>query len=436
MREHPLQKLIRYHKKDFSRGIYSVCSANPFVIDAAFSFAKEENSYLIIESTSNQVDQYGGYTGMKPLDFRSMVHKHADLCGFPLQKLILGGDHLGPNVWQNEASVTAMGKASVQIQAYAEAGYTKIHLDASMACKGDSLPLSKEIIADRAALLCKVAEETNDKNLQNPLVYIIGSEVPVPGGAQEELDTLAVSKVEDVHETIELTKKAFYKLGLQQAWEKVIAVVVQPGVEFSNAAVVDYDSSKARALSRTIMDYPTLCYEAHSTDYQTRENLSKLVNDHFAILKVGPGLTFALREAIFALGYIEKELYPSVSARSDIFSVIDKVMDENPLYWKKYYSGDRDEQYYNRRFGLSDRIRYYLPDAQIKMSLNKLIDNLTVEKIPDALLSQFLPEQYLKIRRAEIGSNPRTLIMDKIKQVLVDYSKACSAKNNYRLLTS
>ena len=111
-------------------------------------------------------------------------------------------------------------------------------------------------------------------------------------------------------------------------------------------------------------------------------------------------------------------------------------MDENPVYWKKYYLGNADIQYYNRRFGLSDRIRYYLPDLKIQKALDKLLDNLTKEKIPDALLSQFLPEQYKKIRRNEINNNPQALIDDKIKQVLVDYSQACSAKNNYSLLVS
>jgi len=435
MKVHPLQKLIRHHKKDSSYGIYSVCSANPIVIDSSLSFAKEENSLLIIESTSNQVDQYGGYTGMKPEDFKSFVYNRAKSLNFPLDKLILGGDHLGPNVWQNEPSESAMEKAAIQIRAYVKAGYTKIHLDTSMPCKDDKLPLATEIVAERAAFLCKIAEEASKENSPSkPLVYIIGSEVPIPGGAQEELDELSITRPDDVKNTISLTQNAFYNVGLRGAWEKVIAVVVQPGVEFSNSSVVNYDSTKAKDLSQTIVDYPNLCYEAHSTDYQTQENLARLVNDHFAILKVGPGLTFALREAIFALGYIEKELYTSSTLKnkqSKIFSVIDNVMDENPVYWKKYYLGDTDQQYYNRRFGLSDRIRYYLPDISINDALDILVNNLNNQIIPDALLSQFLPEQYKKIRNSEIENNPQALMADKIKQVLMDYSQACSARNNY-----
>jgi len=207
--------------------------------------------------------------------------------------------------------------------------------------------------------------------------------------------------------------------------------VVQPGVEFSNESVVDYVNSKAYDLSQALNNYPNLCFEAHSTDYQSQENLSNLVNDHFAILKVGPGLTFALREAIFALGYIEAELFSSSSNKSEIFSVIDKVMEENPIYWKKYYLGDADSQYYNRRFGLSDRIRYYLPDSEFESALNTLLDNLSSVTITNALLSQFLPEQYKKVRSGEISNNPQALMADKIIQVLTDYSEACKARNSY-----
>jgi D-tagatose-1,6-bisphosphate aldolase subunit GatZ/KbaZ len=440
MNLHPLQKLIQHHKDDYHAGIYSVCSANPHVIENAINFAGKENSYLLIESTSNQVDQYGGYTGMKPEDFKQFVHNKAADLGFSIEKLILGGDHLGPNVWQNEPSAAAMEKAAVQIEAYVKAGFTKIHLDTSMPCKDDQLPLATEVVAKRAAFLCQVAERTNNQGpLQNPLVYIIGSEVPVPGGAHDQLEELVVSKPDDVQETIQLTENSFYDLNLQQAWEKVIGVVVQPGVEFSNWSVVKYDPLKAKELSQAIENYSNLCYEAHSTDYQAQSDLEHLVKDHFAILKVGPALTFALREAIFALAYIENELYSSPGMkekRSNIFSVIDSVMDKNPQFWKKYYSGEPQSEYYNRRFGLSDRIRYYLPDEQIKNALKRLLENLTQVKIPDALLSQFLPEQFKKIKNAEMECTPNTLISDKINQVLNDYSLACSAKNNYSILTS
>ncbi len=88
-----------------------------------------------------------------------------------------------------------------------------------------------------------------------------------------------------------------------------MALVVQPGVEFGDEFVHEYQPEPARELVHLIESYPNLVYEAHSTDYQTRQGLRDLVQDHFAILKVGPALTFAFREAIFALVNMENELY-------------------------------------------------------------------------------------------------------------------------------
>ena len=61
-------------------------------------------------------------------------------------------------------------------------------------------------------------------------------------------------------------------------------------------------------LKKTIEKYDQFVYEAHSTDYQRKETLRQMVKDHFVILKVGPALTFAMREALFSLDFIEKEL--------------------------------------------------------------------------------------------------------------------------------
>jgi len=107
--------------------------------------------------------------------------------------------------------------------------------------------------------------------------------------------------------TIAITKEAFAARGLHQAWERVIAVVVQPGVEFGNATVIPYDASRTKKLAAFAAAQGGRVYEAHSTDYQTPGALKEMVRDHFAILKVGPWMTFAYREAVFALEAVEKE---------------------------------------------------------------------------------------------------------------------------------
>jgi D-tagatose-1,6-bisphosphate aldolase subunit GatZ/KbaZ len=425
--------ILQEHKAGKPVGIYSVCSANQFVLEAAMLQAKRENTALLIESTSNQVDQFGGYSGMKPKQFVEYVQEISERIKFPFEMIVLGGDHLGPNVWQDRPSKEAMKLAADQIRSYVQAGFIKIHLDASMRCLDDpgepGMPLSPALIAERTALLCKTAEEFAGGNELPPL-YVIGTEVPVPGGAHHDIDEITPTSISDLQETIDLTRKAFFKYDLQEAWERVIAVVVQPGVEFSDAMIHDYHREKAADLKNFIEKYELLVYEAHSTDYQKRDLLKQMVEDHFAILKVGPALTFAFREVIFALAFIEKHLLPVNRTRSDsnILEIIEAVMRGNPKYWKRYYPGNEARQTFSRKFSLSDRIRYYWSEPKVVSAMEILIQNLTEMEIPLTLISQYLPEQYHALRNGEIDYSISDLIYHKILAVLTDYTYATKLK--------
>jgi D-tagatose-1,6-bisphosphate aldolase subunit GatZ/KbaZ len=429
--ENKILQLVSKHKSGKAVGLASVCSANLFVIKAAILNAKKYNQNLLIESTSNQVDQFGGYTGIIPQQFRKIVFDLANTLDFSIENIILGGDHLGPNRWQNENSNSAMQKAKDQIAAYMSAGYTKIHLDASMKCADDGdvkIPLDPSIVAERSAILCKVSEETFSKSNNDiePPVYIIGTDVPPPGGAKEDHNQITITSAKEVEQTIELTKKAFYKYNLQNAWNRVVAVVVQPGVEFGDSIVFDYERNKSRELADVIENYPNIVYEAHSTDYQKKELLKQMVKDHFAFLKVGPWLTFAFREAVFALSLIEKEMLSGKKgiALSNLFEVIEARMIANPKYWEKYYDYSEDENKLRRKFSYSDRIRYYWTDEHVNESLQRLIHNLKEYKIPQTLLSQFLPEECIAVREGIISKNPEEIIMHKIYSVLAIYNFA------------
>ena len=68
------------------KGIYSICSAHPWVLAAAMQQAVDDGTPLLVESTSNQVDQYGGYTGMKPADFIRFAHGIAEQVGLPREE--------------------------------------------------------------------------------------------------------------------------------------------------------------------------------------------------------------------------------------------------------------------------------------------------------------------------------------------------------------
>ncbi|MEW5290820.1 MULTISPECIES: tagatose-bisphosphate aldolase subunit GatZ [Erwinia] len=423
-----MKKIIDQHKSGQDCGICSVCSAHPLVIEAALRLDLNSERQVLIEATSNQVNQYGGYTGMKPDAFHRYVLSVARGVGFPESRLIFGGDHLGPNCWQNENAETAMEKSRVLIAEYVKAGFSKIHLDTSMSCAGDPVPLPPATVAERAAELCRVAEETATAEQRAQLTYVIGTEVPVPGGEAAAIHEVHVTRPEDAAHTLEVHYQAFRAAGLEEAIARIIALVVQPGVEFDHSSVIHYQPEAARELSTFIESTPVV-YEAHSTDYQTRGAYRALVRDHFAILKVGPALTFALREAIFALAEIEKVLV-APEKQSQILAVIDQVMLDEPGYWKKYYRPAFSQSLVDIHYSLSDRIRYYWPNSRISSAFESLVANLSITDIPLGLLSQYLPRQFQQVLSGSLRPDPHSLIIDKIQDVLRDYAFGCEPQIN------
>lgn len=423
--KHPVSEIISVHKSGTTRGIYSVCSSNKYVLQASLEQAREDGSFLLVEATCNQVNQYGGYTGMVPRVFAEFVTRLADQAGFPREKLILGGDHLGPTVWGRETAGAAMGKARELVKEYAEAGFTKIHLDASLSCAGDPVPLPDETVASRSADLCAIAEEYRRPGIEP--VYVVGTEVPVPGGVQDQDEGLHITKPDEAETTIYNARQAFERLHLEEAWERVVALVVQPGVEFGNDFIIDYNREKAGDLSKIIEGYSGMTLEAHSTDYQKKESLRHMVEDNFSILKVGPWLTFAFREAIQALSAIERELISTGNRRaaSGIEDVLEQEMRADPGYWQKYYPGTPGQQYLQRRYSFSDRVRYYWQRPAVDAALDRLFTNLEEMGIPLSLLSQYLPSQYESVREGCLVLNPKALARDKVRDVLRIYSYAC-----------
>ena len=406
-------------------GIYSVCSAHPWVLQAAAEQSREDDHLLLIEATSNQVNQNGGYTGMKPANFRRLVEHIADSAGFNRKHLILGGDHLGPNPWRDLAPETAMTNAVKMVEEYASAGFSKIHLDASMPCGGEAAVLNDETVAARAARLCATAEEAASKaGLPGP-VYVIGTEVPTPGGATHDLGELAVTTPAAAQRTIEIHQREFAKAGLQNAWERVLALVVQPGVEFDHNNVVDYSRPKASALSTWLRDTAqTFIFEAHSTDYQIAAAYSQLVQDEFAILKVGPALTFAMREALFALSAMEQEL-ASEGETSHLREVVEQIMLANPTSWQPYYEGTPQQQKYLRVYSYSDRMRYYWTNRRIETAVAQLIENIGELGLPEPMLGAYLPRQYERVREGTLKNDAVSIIVDRVRDVLRIYSAAC-----------
>ena len=388
--------------------------------------AKEDGIHLLLEATSNQVNQAGGYTGMTPAMFREYVYGIAAELDFDTSRLILGGDHLGPNPWQHLDAETAMQHAAEMIRLYVEAGFTKIHLDASMRCADDETIVPDVVMAGRAAALCSAAESARERLGLGPVVYVIGTEVPTPGGATHTLNELAVTSCEAAEQTLDVHRAAFHDASLEAAWERVIAVVVQPGVEFDHDSVIDYNAAKARHLQVFLQEHPELVMEAHSSDYQRPEAYAELIRDGFSILKVGPALTFALRETLYALAAIERELV-TADKRSHLAETMEAIMLAHPADWRKYYRGDAGQQRLLRVYSYSDRIRYYWKFSEVEASVSQLLHNLQLTRIPETLLSQYCPRQYDEIRAGRVKNDPESIMIANVRTVLSGYSRACRA---------
>ncbi|MFP4571889.1 MAG: class II D-tagatose-bisphosphate aldolase non-catalytic subunit [Desulfobacterales bacterium] len=421
-------------RKGITAGIYSICSSHRMVLEAAFEQAKQEKGPLLVEATCNQVNQFGGYSAMTPADFTEYVIRMAGRMGFPEQRLMIGGDHLGPHVWRKEPARTAMEKAETLVQECVRAGYGKIHLDASMPLGDDKEPeISHELSAKRTARLCLAAEKAAEKiHQQNTLpVYVIGAEVPTPGGSLALPHDVPVSSPAEVQKFIEVCKNEFLESGLQDAWDRVIAIVVQPGIDFGETWVAQYKKDAARRLSEFHDRLPgKMTYEIHATDFQTPGALDQMALDHFALMKTGPCLTHAFREAVFALAHIEQLRF---KGRKDIYlsgikELLCRIMDSHPNHWKSHHRAESASEW-TVLFSYLDRVRYYWTRLEVEEALARMTANLSGQ-IPLPLLSQYMPEQYSAVSEGALCANPISLIRHKVQTAIIPYASACRMFKN------
>ena len=428
--KNPLHLMTEKRRSGADTGIPSYCTANELAIEALFEQAKRFDDAVLIEGTANQINQFGGYTGMTPAGFRDYVYGIADRVNFDRSKIILGADHFGPLVWSGLPADEAMSNAKELVRLAVLAGFKKIHLDTSMKLGGDdpNAKLPDDVIAERGAVLLEACEKAYQEILRtNPdemrPAYIIGSEVPIPGGTQEEDAGLQVTGVKDFETTITTYKRKFSEHGLAERWNDVIAVVVQPGVEFGDKDIHQYCRPAAVELCTALKKYPELVFEGHSTDYQPPQKLREMVEDGIAILKVGPALTFSLREGLFALSMIERELVPE-DRRANFIETLERVMLENPANWQKHYHGSDEEKRIARKYSYSDRCRYYFSLPEIKAAIEKLFANIDSVEVPAGMLSQYMPNQYKKVRDGLLPMKARELAKDCVAVLADDYNFA------------
>ena len=424
---HPLRNIVDRNRSGEHIGMYSVCSSSSIVIRAALRDAALYDYPIIVESTANQVNQDGGYTGMQPVDFVAMVRQIAMEEHVRDDHIILGGDHLGPLTWTDKCEKEAMALARDLVRSYTLAGYTKIHLDTSMKVKDDpDGRLDPRVCARRGAELACVVNEAFESYLRidpdavRP-VLIVGSEVPIPGGSQEHEDSLTPTDPDDFLEQVDIFRDTFRERGLD--FDQVVAFVVQPGVEFGDDFVIQYDRPKAERLTSALKHVPGIVFEGHSTDYQTGKSLYDMVSDGVGILKVGPAFTFRLREALLLLDEIEGILLQGTGTSPAAFKeTLLADMDEDSRYWKKYYQGSARDVAFKKLYSYSDRCRYYLPDKKVQASMDRLFADL--KSIPEVLLSQYFPVQYRHYMERRIGNDALSVAIDYVQGTCHDYAVA------------
>lgn len=405
-----LRDTIARNRAGHAAAIPSVCSAHPEVLAASLRLAEALDRPVVIEATSNQVNQDGGYTGMTPAGFIAFVHGLARDTGTDPARITFGGDHLGPQAWRKLPAEQAMAKAHVMVADYVRAGFGKIHLDCSEGCAGEPAQLGDAVTVARSAELARTCAGAGDAGR---LLYVVGTEVPPPGGARtdEEGDIPATSPG-SARATLDAHLAAFEGLG------EIGGLVVQPGVEFTPMHVHHLPMDRDPGLKEAIAHAPGVCLEAHSTDYQHDAAYPRLARLGFAFQKVGPALTFAWRQALYALdslrpiaGWGEPVVFPAMEA----------LMLAEPGYWQGHYHGSAEDQRLARHVGLADRIRYYWPHPQARAAVAALLGDLEARRLPEPLLWQAFPEPVLALAEAIPGPRPQALLQAAVQAMLRPY---------------
>ncbi len=409
-----LARIIARNRAGEAIAIPSVCTAHPDALEASLTLAETLNQPIVVEATSNQVNQDGGYTGLTPADFISFVNGIASRSGVRKTRILFGGDHLGPQAWRKLPAPQAMEKAHRMVADYAAAGFTKIHLDCSEGCAGEPPQLPDEITASRSAALA----ETALQNAPDPttLLFVIGTEVPPPGGARtDDHGDIPPTTPDNAKATLAAHREAF--LAMQIPLDQIGGLVVQPGVEFSPMEVHHLPLTRDPHLLDALTDWPNLCLEAHSTDYQHPQAYPRLAALGFAFQKVGPALTFAWREALYALDAIRTQT--GWSSGPSLPDTMEAVMLANPAYWQAHIHGP--EQRLQRHFGLADRIRYYWPEPKAQAAVQRLLTDLADKRLPDPVLVAHFSAAEIAAAHESRHSLPRALALARVQSALRPY---------------
>ena len=409
-----LHDIVVQNRRGVRTSIPSVCSAHPEVLMASLQLAADLGRRVVIEATSNQVNQFGGYTGMTALDFVCHIQDLVDQTKIDPDLVILGGDHLGPQVWKSERKETAMAKAHDLVADYVRAGIRKIHLDCSEGCSDDPASLDDATVAARAAQLARTCKDAAAD--PSDLVFVIGTEVPPPGGARlDDNGHIVSTRAADARATVAAHKAAFATAGVADLWPQVMGLVVQPGVEFGPDTIHALPTRRDPGLRAVLCDHDAMCLEAHSTDYQQPEVFGTLADLGFAFQKVGPALTFAWRRALYALDQLLGVLRP---ATPRLPMVLERAMRDTPKYWTSHYPASNSMLWH---FGYADRIRYYWPVPEVRKAVGLLLSEIDALDIPDHVFAEVFSDETLQRAPGLASSRSLSLARAEVQIALRPY---------------
>ncbi len=397
------------------KALPSFCTANFDVIHSIFYYCHINKLPCLIECTSNQVNQDGGYTSNTPKKFANKINKLRKKIKLNQSQLFLGGDHLGPLAWKKNTNKTALKKSIKLINSFLNANFDKIHVDTSTMCKDDVF-INNDIIFDRTLKILNskiIKKKIYDKFL------VIGSEVPLSGSNDDKtVITTSLEKIKiealkfrDFLESTHLKKRNF-------------GLVIEPGMKYMNSSIKKPIFTKFLN-KKKFSKINNFVFEAHSTDYQPKKILLKLVDNNFKFLKVGPELTYNYSRSLFFMNKIENKFFKN--STSDIKKSILLSMKQNNKYWKEYYDKNNNLLLLNSKL---DRSRYYLNEKNVENSIRILRNNINTldKKKILSLINNDFKKDFLFYNKKKL-TNFDNIKLIFISKSLKRYFNACGFKN-------
>ena len=399
------------NKSILKHSLPSFCSSNFDVLKSIMIFAKYQNFPVLIESTSNQVNQYGGYSGLKPFQFEKKIRRLAKFIKLNNKSLMIGGDHLGPLPWKDLDEATAMKNSKKLVKDCLKAKYEKIHIDTAIICRGEK-KIDRHTVIQRCDEILSVFSKKDFDNV----FLVIGTEVPFAGGGHAIKSS--PTTFESIKEEIDLYSTILKK-------KKKFALVIEPGIGFGNFSVIQ---AKLKNFGKRLIfsKKNNFVYEAHSSDYQKISSLKKLVKNNFKFLKIGPELTYFYAKSIFKMEEFEKKSYKNNF--SNIKNIILKEMKNNNSYWIDYYKAKK-KKLDNLKFNsYLDRLRYYWSSKNILNSKKKLFININKINKKKFIRYTDFKEKDLILKEKLKLNNSEFIIYKSIEPILKRYYSACKFK--------